>query len=164
MATGRSCNKEPSTTETSKVPTFGFTGSNNKNNLYYFFVHPFFVGLQMRMILQQDRNVSWHWVSTRNTSGFCSNLPKNYLGINYFVLRTPLSSGIPVLLLNQSVVALVMSDCWSVHQNVWVCQVWKVRNNLDWKRSSGWLVSCEGLLLVTDVSTTCAEAIFRVKW
>ena len=33
----------------------------------------------------------------------------------------------------------------------------------DWKRSSGWLESWEGLLLVTDVSTTCAEAIFRVK-
>ena len=35
---------------------------------------------------------------------------------------------------------------------------------LNWKRSSGWLESWEGLLLVTDVSTTCAEAIFRVKW
>ena len=35
---------------------------------------------------------------------------------------------------------------------------------LDWKRSSGWLESWEGLLLVTDVSTTCAEAIFRAKW
>ena len=35
---------------------------------------------------------------------------------------------------------------------------------LDWKRSSGWLESWEGLLLETDVSTTCAEAIFRVKW
>ena len=34
---------------------------------------------------------------------------------------------------------------------------------LDWKRSSGWLESWEGLLLVTDVSTTCSEAIFRVK-
>ena len=34
---------------------------------------------------------------------------------------------------------------------------------LDWKRSSGWLESWEGLLLVTDVSITCAEAIFRVK-
>ena len=32
---------------------------------------------------------------------------------------------------------------------------------LDWKRSSGWLESWERLLLVTDVSTTCAEAIFR---
>ena len=81
-----------------------------------------------------------------------------------FVLRTPLSSGIPVLLLNQPVVALVMSNCWSVHQNVWVGQVWKVRNNLDWKRSSGWLESWEGLLLVTDVLRTCAETIFRVKW
>ena len=50
MATGRSCNKEPSTTETSKVPIIGFTGSNNKNNLYYFFLHPFFVGLQIRLI------------------------------------------------------------------------------------------------------------------
>ena len=27
---------------------------------------------------------------------------------------------------------------------------------------AGWLESWEGLLLVTDVSTTCAEAIF--KW
>ena len=34
----------------------------------------------------------------------------------------------------------------------------------DWKRSSGWLESWEGLLFVTDVSTTCAEALFRVKW
>ena len=33
----------------------------------------------------------------------------------------------------------------------------------DWKTSSEWLESWEGLLLVTDVSTTCAEAIFRVK-
>ena len=30
---------------------------------------------------------------------------------------------------------------------------------LDWKRSYGWLKPWEGLLLVTDVSTTCAEAI-----
>ena len=35
---------------------------------------------------------------------------------------------------------------------------------LDWKRSSGWSESWEGLLLAADVSTTCAEAIFRVKW
>ena len=33
---------------------------------------------------------------------------------------------------------------------------------LDWKRSSGWVESWEGLLLVTDISTTCAEAIFRL--
>ena len=33
---------------------------------------------------------------------------------------------------------------------------------LDWKISSGWLESWEGLLLVTDVSTTCAEAILRI--
>ena len=31
------------------------------------------------------------------------------------------------------------------------------------KRSSGWLESWEGLLLMTDISTTCAEAIFRVR-
>ena len=37
------------------------------------------------------------------------------------------------------------------------------KRNLDWKRSSGWLESWEGLLLVTDLSTTYAEAIFRVK-
>ena len=36
--------------------------------------------------------------------------------------------------------------------------------SLDWKRSSGWLESCEGLLFATDVLTTCAEAIFRVTW
>ena len=35
---------------------------------------------------------------------------------------------------------------------------------LDWKWSSVLLESWEGLLLVTDVSTTCAEAIFRVSW
>ena len=34
---------------------------------------------------------------------------------------------------------------------------------LDWKRSSGWLESWEGLLLANDVSTTCTEAIFKVK-
>ena len=33
---------------------------------------------------------------------------------------------------------------------------------LDWKRSSGWLESWEGLLLVTGVSTTCAETITTV--
>ena len=33
----------------------------------------------------------------------------------------------------------------------------------DWKRSSGWLESWEGLLLVTGVLKTCAGAIFRVK-
>ena len=39
------------------------------------------------------------------------------------------------------------------------------RSNIPWlKRSSRWLESWEGLLFVTDVSTTCAEAIFRVKW
>ena len=42
-----------------------------------------------------------------------------------------------------------------VHCSIVIC---------DWKRSSGWLESWEGLLLVTDVSTTCAEAIFRVKY
>ena len=31
---------------------------------------------------------------------------------------------------------------------------------LDWKWSSGWLESWQGLLLATDVSTTCAGAIF----
>ena len=35
---------------------------------------------------------------------------------------------------------------------------------LDWNRSSGWLESWKGLLLVTDVSTTCAQAISRVNW
>jgi len=34
---------------------------------------------------------------------------------------------------------------------------------LDRRGSPGWLESWEGLLLVTHVSTTCAEAIFRVK-
>ena len=35
---------------------------------------------------------------------------------------------------------------------------------LRWmKISSGWLEPWEGLLFATDVSTTCAEAIFRVK-
>ena len=33
---------------------------------------------------------------------------------------------------------------------------------LDWKRSSRWLESWEGLLSVTDVSTTCAEAILTL--
>ena len=44
--------------------------------------------------------------------------------------------------------------------------VWRKHYNwyLDWKRSFEWLESWEGLLLVTDFSTTCAEAIFRVKW
>ena len=35
---------------------------------------------------------------------------------------------------------------------------------LDWEKSSGQLESWEGLLLVTDDLTSCAEAIFRVKW
>jgi len=39
-----------------------------------------------------------------------------------------------------------------------------VATYLDWKWSSGWLDSREGLLLVTDILTTCAEAVFRVKW
>ena len=34
---------------------------------------------------------------------------------------------------------------------------------LDCERSSGWLESPEGLLFVSAISTTCAEAIFRVK-
>ena len=34
--------------------------------------------------------------------------------------------------------------------------------HLYWKRSSGLLESWEGLLLATDVSSTCAEAIFRL--
>ena len=33
-----------------------------------------------------------------------------------------------------------------------------INHCLDWKRSSGWLESQEGLLFVTDVSTTCVEA------
>ena len=32
-----------------------------------------------------------------------------------------------------------------------------------WLKMSGWLESWEGLLLATDVSITCTEAIFRVK-
>ena len=43
----------------------------------------------------------------------------------------------------------------------------KVKRNgsyLDWKRSSGWFESWKGLLLMTDVSTTSAEAILRVMW
>ena len=39
-----------------------------------------------------------------------------------------------------------------------------ISHSLDWKWSSEWLEFWEGLLLATDVSTTCAEAIFRVKW
>ena len=35
-------------------------------------------------------------------------------------------------------------------------------NRNGWKWTSGWLESWEGLLLPTDISTTCAEAIFRV--
>ena len=35
---------------------------------------------------------------------------------------------------------------------------------LDWKRSSGWLESWEGLLLVTDVSTSLYMAIIPVCW
>ena len=34
---------------------------------------------------------------------------------------------------------------------------------LDWKRSSGWLQSWEGLLFATDVLTTCAEAIWIMR-
>jgi len=35
---------------------------------------------------------------------------------------------------------------------------------LNWKWSSGQRESWERLLLATDISTTCGEAIFRVKW
>ena len=42
-------------------------------------------------------------------------------------------------------------------------QMLKSRSCLDWKRSSRWVESWEGLLFATDVSTTCAEANFRVK-
>jgi len=38
----------------------------------------------------------------------------------------------------------------------------KVSLFLDWKWSAGRLESWEGLLLATDVSTTCAEAMLRV--
>ena len=40
---------------------------------------------------------------------------------------------------------------------------WNFAGYLDWKRSSGGLESSEGLLFVSAISTTCAEAIFRVK-
>ena len=40
---------------------------------------------------------------------------------------------------------------------------WNFAGYLDWKRSSGWLESWEGLLFMSNVLTTCAEAIFRVK-
>ena len=42
------------------------------------------------------------------------------------------------------------------------CNIWV--SCLDWKRSSGWLESWEGLLFVTIVLTTHAEGIFRVKF
>ena len=35
---------------------------------------------------------------------------------------------------------------------------------LDWKRSYGWLESWEGVLLVTNVSTTARKPFFRVNW
>ena len=35
---------------------------------------------------------------------------------------------------------------------------------LDLKWSSGWLESWEGLMLATDILTTCAESIFRALW
>ena len=39
------------------------------------------------------------------------------------------------------------------------------RSNIPWvKRSSGWLQPWDGLLFAIEVLTTCAEAIFRVKW
>ena len=44
------------------------------------------------------------------------------------------------------------------------CDYTTVLMYLDWQWLSGLLASWEGLLLATDVSTTCAEAIFRVKW
>ena len=37
-------------------------------------------------------------------------------------------------------------------------------NTPYWKWSSGWLESWEGLFLATDLSTTCAEAKFKVAW
>ena len=39
-----------------------------------------------------------------------------------------------------------------------------INYSLNWKRSCRWLECWEGLLFANDVSTTCAEAIFRVKW
>ena len=39
-----------------------------------------------------------------------------------------------------------------------------ISHSLDWKWSSEWREFWEGLLLATDVSATCAEGIFRVKW
>ena len=45
----------------------------------------------------------------------------------------------------------------------WLHTTIVTRLSLDWKRSSGWLESWEGLLLVNGISTTCVEAIYRVK-
>ena len=44
--------------------------------------------------------------------------------------------------------------------------VWTQSNilYLDWNKSSEWLEPWGGLLLATDLLTTYAEAIFRVKW
>ena len=63
---------------------------------------------------------------------------------------------------------MVFNDNVNTHATVYLS--WENGLNpgithLDWKRSSGWLESWKGLLSsVTDVSTTCAVAIFRVKW
>ena len=51
------------------------------------------------------------------------------------------------------------SNCCNIttlrHVSIWY---------LDWKLLSGLLEPRERLLLAIDVSTTCAEAIFKVKW
>ena len=63
-------------------------------------------------------------------------------------------------------------DDGGVHRIVWILSWFDYKQEnglnpgvtyLDWKRTSGWLESREGLLFATDVLTTCVEAIFRVK-
>ena len=63
------------------------------------------------------------------------------------------------ILLNSSALAnLVGLRCWrrNIGLNPGV-------TDLDWKRSSGWLESWEGFLLVTDISTACEGVSFQFK-
>ena len=80
---------------------------------------------------------------------------------SYAISVTALHTGTP--LLRSKAVWTGRFNLPDVRSELTIFELQKL-NYLDWKRSSGWLESWEGLLLVTDVSTTCAEAILRVKW
>ena len=108
------------------------------------------LGLKLR---KNKLGISWH-----------CNLPLNYLDLLIITATQPTFDMYPLIKCFWSCVHIWPFSSFRCKISSEVCRMWpKIHVNFDWKWSSGWLESWERLLLVTDVLTACAEAIFRLK-